>query len=160
MPGVDRTDIRPSQISQCTHAIRSRIKTTSLPLSLKPTLFPLPQQQIDGMTSSPLSLSLRPSPSNEAASAEQYFPLHPPPICFQPPTFYPAADLCVTRLTLAHVLARITTEYGPTFANVTEDKLQAQISSSQDQDVVMENASPTPETTKSISREELIKIVQ
>jgi hypothetical protein len=108
------------------------------------------------MTSSPLSLSLRPSPSNEAASAEQYFPLS----LFEPPTFYPAADLCVTRLTLAHVLARITTEYGPTFANVTEDKLQAQISSSQDQDVVMENASPTPDVTKSISREELIKIVQ
>jgi Subunit 17 of Mediator complex len=66
----------------------------------------------------------------------------------------------VTRLTLAHVLARITTEYGPSFANVTEDKLQSQIDKQQDKDVDMEDVANQDENKKAVTREELIKIVQ
>jgi hypothetical protein len=65
-----------------------------------------------------------------------------------------------TRLTLADVLARITAEYGPTFASVTEDKLQAQIDKSDVDDVDMEDLNDTPDIQTQITREELIKIVQ
>ena len=66
----------------------------------------------------------------------------------------------VTRLTLAQALARITSEYGPGFANVTEEKLQAQIDKPQDEDVEMEDVGGKDETTKTITREELVKTVQ
>jgi Subunit 17 of Mediator complex len=80
---------------------------------------------------------------------------------FPPHVFlHPAANWCVTRLTLAHILARITTEYGPSFANVTEDKLQSQINKQQDEDVEMEDVADQDETKKAVTREELIRIVQ
>jgi len=66
----------------------------------------------------------------------------------------------VTRLTLAHILARITAEYGPTFASVTEEKLQAEIEKSQDKDVEMEDVAPTEENANLVTREELQKLVQ
>jgi mediator of RNA polymerase II transcription subunit 17 len=67
----------------------------------------------------------------------------------------------VARLTLAHVLARITTEHGPTFANVTEEKLQTQIDKldDDDDDADMEDVNPNNDA-KQVTREDLIKIVQ
>jgi ABC-type Zn uptake system ZnuABC Zn-binding protein ZnuA len=67
---------------------------------------------------------------------------------------------CVTRLTLAHVLARITAEYGPTFASVTEEKLQTEIDKRDDEDVDMDDATSTQDSKKQVTREELIRIVQ
>jgi hypothetical protein len=66
----------------------------------------------------------------------------------------------VTRLTLAQVLARITSEYGPTFANITEENLQVQIDKQQSGDVEMEDVPDKDDSKKPITREELIKIVQ
>lgn len=66
----------------------------------------------------------------------------------------------MARLTLAHVLARITTEHGPTFANVTEEKLQTQIDKLDDEDDAdMEDINPNNDA-KQVTREDLIKIVQ
>jgi hypothetical protein len=66
----------------------------------------------------------------------------------------------ITRLTLAHVLARITAEHGPTFADVTEDKLQAQIDKEEGGDVDMEDADVKEDVKKQVTREDIIKIVQ
>jgi len=66
----------------------------------------------------------------------------------------------VTRLTLAHLLARITSEYGPSFATITEDKLQAQIDKQQDNEIDMEDADAQKEPTKLVTKEELTRIVQ
>jgi hypothetical protein len=72
------------------------------------------------------------------------------------PTFFPSRADCVTRLTLAHVLARITSEYGPTFSSVTEQKLESLINDPPVEDVEMEDV----DTPKLVTREDLIKIVQ
>jgi hypothetical protein len=64
------------------------------------------------------------------------------------------------RLTLADVLARITTEYGPSFANVTEDKLRTHIGQGPEDDVEMDNVATQSDIKKTVSREELVKIVQ
>ena len=81
--GQGSADIDPSP-----HAIDRHIKPTTP--TLKSQSLPSSCDKLNGMTSSPLSLSLRPSPSNEAASAEQY---SPPtfPVSWQPPP-HPAAD--------------------------------------------------------------------
>jgi len=67
---------------------------------------------------------------------------------------------CVTRLTLAHLLARITAEYGPNFANVTEEKLLAQINRLPENELEMENGAQLDVSGKTMSREELVKTVQ
>ena len=66
----------------------------------------------------------------------------------------------VTRLTLSHVLAQITTQYGPTFANVTEDKLQSLVDDQKPDDVAMEDAGTQEDSSKATTREELIKTLQ
>jgi Subunit 17 of Mediator complex len=68
--------------------------------------------------------------------------------------------MCVTRLTLSHFLSRITTQYGPTFASVTEDKLQSLVDDQKPDDVDMEDAAAKDEASRAATREELIKTLQ